>query len=288
MIGIYKITNKLNGKIYIGQSINIEQRWKQHHQETKNGNKNTKLYLAMRKYGIENFIFEVLEQCSKDELNDREIYWIKKYDSFKNGYNMTPGGNEPSKINPQIIYSLWDSGLSFGQICVQLKKEISRATIYKYLSSYIGYSPNESRHRGGIIASQKNNNRKKVKQYDLWGNFIEEYDSFVLASQKTGVSKDLIGKAVNGKQLQAGGYQWLVSGTPKDLTKRMRLRFGVIQYSLSGIELKRFATIQQAAIAMKCDSTAIAKVCKHQRKTSCGYKWEYDYSVWDGQPISKL
>ena len=93
MIGIYSITNKINGKRYIGQSINIDNRWKEHIRNIDNPNKNNTIYKALRKYGLENFIFEVLEECTESELDDKEIYWIEYYDSYNNGYNMNTGGN---------------------------------------------------------------------------------------------------------------------------------------------------------------------------------------------------
>ena len=74
MIGIYKITNQVNGKVYIGQSVKIKSRWAQHKREVNSGNSNTLLYNAMRKHGIENFTFEVIEECSQKQLNEREIY----------------------------------------------------------------------------------------------------------------------------------------------------------------------------------------------------------------------
>ena len=95
MIGIYKITNKINYKVYIGQSINIEERWKQHKIYYSNKNLkeyNTKFYKAIRKYGIENFDFEVIEECPIELLNEREKYWIYIFDSFNLGYNSTIGG----------------------------------------------------------------------------------------------------------------------------------------------------------------------------------------------------
>ena len=98
MIGIYKITCKVNKKIYIGQSLNVENRYKTHvnNHTNKNlkGDYNTKFYRALRKHGIENFTFEIVEVVEDPaQLNQREAYWIKYYDSFKNGYNSTPGGD---------------------------------------------------------------------------------------------------------------------------------------------------------------------------------------------------
>jgi len=97
MQGIYKVTNKINGKIYIGQSVNIEDRWRNHKFKPfyeKSGQYNSLFYKAIRKYGIENFIFEVVEECKKEELDEKEKYWIKYYDSnnLEKGYNLTDGG----------------------------------------------------------------------------------------------------------------------------------------------------------------------------------------------------
>lgn len=75
MVGIYKITNKINQKIYIGQSVNISKRWTAHRNGAFNPNNNqynTPLYKAIRKYGIENFTFEVLEECGINELDIKE------------------------------------------------------------------------------------------------------------------------------------------------------------------------------------------------------------------------
>lgn len=107
MIGIYKITNLINGKCYIGKSENIEKRWKGHQSTLTNPNDKGycyPLYRAMRKYKQENFSWEVLEQCSKEELNTKEKYWISFYDSFHNGYNQTKGGDSlsPKMAGPKL------------------------------------------------------------------------------------------------------------------------------------------------------------------------------------------
>lgn len=104
MIGIYKITCKVNKKIYIGQSLNVENRYKAHVNNHTNKNLKddykTKFYRALRKHGIENFTFEIIEVVEDPtQLNQREAYWIKYYDSFKNGYNSTPGGDSVTGNN---------------------------------------------------------------------------------------------------------------------------------------------------------------------------------------------
>ena len=87
--GIYKFTSP-SGKCYIGQSIKIERRLVEHRSVAQY--KNPKFYNAVRKYGFDNLKFEIIEECDYDNLNDREIYWIVHFDSFRNGYNATSGG----------------------------------------------------------------------------------------------------------------------------------------------------------------------------------------------------
>lgn len=91
MIGIYKIENKINGKCYIGQSIDIYRRWRSHKNTI--GQSQYPLYLAMQKYGLDSFIFTVLEECSIEHLDEREIFYIEKFNSYYNGYNQTLGGS---------------------------------------------------------------------------------------------------------------------------------------------------------------------------------------------------
>ena len=93
MIGIYKITNKITQEAYIGQSVQIEERFNEHKNPTNwNREKNKKLYQAFLNFGLNNFSFEVIEECETSELNEREQYWISYYNTYPNQYNMTSGG----------------------------------------------------------------------------------------------------------------------------------------------------------------------------------------------------
>lgn len=127
MIGIYKITNLINGKVYIGQSKNIAHRWTQHRNRPFNplsSQYDSYFYRTIRKYGLENFTFEVVEQCSEEELNSKEKYWIDYYKSnlVNYGYNLTDGGATAtvSKLSNQqvdeIIHLLINSNLTQAEI----------------------------------------------------------------------------------------------------------------------------------------------------------------------------
>ncbi len=98
--GIYKFTNKLNRKNYIGQSINIEGRYKAHKRNNKSN-----FEKAIKKYGIENFDFTIIMECPKENLNYWEKFYVKYYCSNNPdyGYNKTTGGNGSG--------SAWNSGI---------------------------------------------------------------------------------------------------------------------------------------------------------------------------------
>lgn len=98
---IYKITNQINNKVYIGQTVkSLQKRFTQH---KNNSNKEyfsqIVLYKAFNKYGIENFFFEEIEQVPNELLDEREKYWIEYYDSYFNGYNSTLGGRSTQLYN---------------------------------------------------------------------------------------------------------------------------------------------------------------------------------------------
>ena len=95
---IYKITNKLNGLSYIGQTGDVFERWRQHC-----ARKNRTLGIAIEKDGIENFTFEVLEKTTSTLADERERYWINYYKSYPEGYNSNAGPSIDKKEKKQNI-----------------------------------------------------------------------------------------------------------------------------------------------------------------------------------------
>ena len=96
---IYKITNKLNNKVYIGQTIQkpIERFYQHCAKKCDKYILNMVIHKAIFKYGKDNFTFEVIEEVPKQQLNEREEYWIKYYNSYTDGYNSTKGGQKGNK-----------------------------------------------------------------------------------------------------------------------------------------------------------------------------------------------
>jgi group I intron endonuclease len=96
-IGVYKITNPQN-KIYIGQSTNIEERFRKY--SKLNCKRQPKLYYSLKKYGFENHVFDIIEECNLEQLNEREIYWGNYFDVLgKNGLTLKLGNGKGSLTN---------------------------------------------------------------------------------------------------------------------------------------------------------------------------------------------
>lgn len=104
--GIYKIENLINGKVYIGQSKDILKRWRIH-RCCRSERSHYPLYRAFAKYGLENFSFEILEECDSSLLNAKEEYWGTQFDCYvPNGYNQAKFGNSqsvPQKLSVKLV-----------------------------------------------------------------------------------------------------------------------------------------------------------------------------------------
>ena len=115
---IYKITNTINGKYYIGQTIqNVKERFYQHcATKCSKAVSNMAIHRAIKKYGKSNFTVEVIEEIDSTNLNDRERYWIKYYNSYNNGYNSTKGGQDGCKsfkdLDVESIIKEYNTGKS--------------------------------------------------------------------------------------------------------------------------------------------------------------------------------
>ena len=119
---IYKITNSVNKKIYIGKTVRtVSVRFKEH-LDRADENYQSYLYNAIRKYGQENFIVETIEEVNNEDINEKEKYWIHFYQSNlkENGYNLTIGGDGNQTIDWKEIYYLWDEGNSIKKISLIL------------------------------------------------------------------------------------------------------------------------------------------------------------------------
>lgn len=280
MCGIYKIENLINGKVYIGQSVDIQYRFNNHKSESFNPKSNaydTAIHRAIRKYGVDNFSFDIIEECDQDKLREREIYWIDYYQSFGCGYNLTSGGEGVQTINIKQTQKLWDKGFSVKEIAQNLNCQ--QHTVIRILESYDKYNNQESYRRGRENARNKMN--KPIMQYDLYGTFIQKYTSITEASISTNIKRSNISAALIGKQLSAGGYQWAYerSESPRIYDpKSFNDKKPVLQFDLYGNFIAEYSSVTEAAktVGLKCINS-ITRCCNDKQYTSGGYCWKWKF-----------
>lgn len=272
---IYKITNTINNKIYIGQTrYTIQKRWIEHCETS--SRLNYPLYKAMRKYGQDNFIIEEIEQISDELLNEREIYWISFYNSYAPsgyGYNVTLGGEGNRLYEQKQIYEMWDNGLCITEISEQTGAD--RHIVTDILKSYKNYSIEESEKRGHEFLWSKRG--RKVNQYDLKGNYITTFNSLMDAQRQTGIAQKNIFSVVSHKSYSAGGYQWKYIDDNFIITdissKTTRQKQPVIQ--LINGEEKEYESAAEAARQTGINAICIRKVCQGKQNSAGGYRWKY-------------
>ena len=239
---IYIVINDINHKVYIGQtSTSLKRRWHEHtHTDINNG---THFHNALLKYGVDKFHLYLLEECTIDKLNEREIYYISIFNSYKDGYNMTPGGagvpgykhTDEDKIKmAQASKQFWsslsdkDRQLFIQQRAAKLKGvpkspehrlALSEARQGKYTGKINGfYGKHHTQETKDIISKcntgRKSNRRKPIKLVELnkqFNSYTEAWEWLVaqgLCKTKAPQScTTQIKDSIKGNT-RAYGYHW--------------------------------------------------------------------------------
>lgn len=209
MAYIYKIINDINQKIYIGKTEKtIQERFKEHlHDFSKQRNEKRPLYDAMKKYGIEHFSVQLVEETDNPE--EREQYWIQYYDSYHNGYNATFGGDGKKYIDYDLVIKTYQEVHNCKKVSEMLN--ICTDSVYNILKSR-----NIQQVEKGSF--QKEHYSKKVGAYDKDNELILSFLSlgdaarFLRDNKKTSSSVDgvisHISAVCKGRRKTAYGYIW--------------------------------------------------------------------------------
>lgn len=207
---IYKITNKINDKCYIGKTERtIEIRWREHLKNIYSLNEYDKpLYRAIRKYGIENFYIEKIEEVDASILNERESYWIEYFQSFKKGYNATSGGDGKRYLDYELISKMYNEIKNCSKIAQIL--DIDEHSVSRAIKS-----------TGGIVLPGGRENlpaSKIIHMYSLNDDYEQTFPSVQKAVEwcvEQGLCKAVnsgarshIGACASGKRKTAYQHKW--------------------------------------------------------------------------------
>ena len=250
---IYKITNCVNGKSYIGKtSVTLEYRLKKHKESALI--KDTKFYRAVRKYGWQNFKIEVLQDNILDsEIDERERYWISYYNTFKEGYNSTIGGEGGRRSTDDEIISLWESGYNITEI-VELchsTKDTVRSVLNK---NNVDHSIIEERR---IL--NRSNNYDKNKVLELWNNGKTTRE---IREHFCGMGQGTLLKILDELGI-----------TTEERASRKEKE--VTQYSLDGNFIQSFKSVKEAHNMTGISYDGIRKAATGIQNTSGGFIWKY-------------
>ena len=291
---IYKVTNSINGKVYVGKTYNFEKRKREHIYDIED---NLPFHRALKKYGIDNFVWEIIDTAESDEeIIEKEIYWIKQlntciYEKDSWGYNVTLGGEGGVSWNSRPVIQFSKNGYKINEFhscahaCVETGihrrgiEDCARG-IYKTSDGFLWRFKDEW--DGKPIEQYKKQPSHRcveVVQIDLGGKYLNKFSSVTEAAKKTGIGRTLISSCLNGKNFRAGGYIWvyLDDYNPEKDYKYQGIRIGKGIYQLDDSMniIKHFNNCVEAAVSLGLPKKVNKQIHKSlTKKHKChGYYW---------------
>lgn len=210
---IYQIVNDINDKIYIGATnFSLKKRFDQHRRDSKKENaKNRPMYADMNKYGIEHFHIELIEET--DNLDEREIYWIKKKQTANKGYNISLGGKGKKFVDDEIVIKTYRENKNIAK--VSRKLQIDQHTVLTVLRR------NNIKKSDGIELLKEVMTREygiSVNMYSLDNQYLRTFSSITEAGRymqennltkcKLSTISQHIREVCRGDRKTAAKYKW--------------------------------------------------------------------------------
>jgi group I intron endonuclease len=278
---IYKITNNLNNKIYIGQDRNNNPSY---------FGSGKKIQSAIKKYGKENFVKEIIEECiDENHMNEREVYWISKYNSQdrKIGYNISDGGKEGDRqigqdIAKNGIYNYWVE--KYGQVEADIRKKQKIEKIVKHNKENGTELTKKGRYG---LWLEKYGKEEADRRHLQWRLKISQHQQYKLDNgwKHTDEAREKISNAGKGRKLSEETKNKMRKPKPKGFSEKIsklkkgvptgpsKKRLKVQQFDLNGNFIYTWDSITEAEKQLKIFN--ITAVCKGKQETAGGYKWIY-------------
>lgn len=303
IMGIYKITNKINGKSYIGQSVNIERRWWNH--KSCNGSDDFPLYKAIKQYGKDNFTYEVLEECSKDKLSERELYYIHKFNTVEEGYNPTDITDNPFKHKEILTKAIQNMTIQHNTMEYKIKQSEITKNLWKNKDYREKVTNAINKVKGNIPKKKKEPKLKLKKHKRVRLSRINQVPMKVLANtdewrkKKSNEIKEAWKRGRYSKEQSANNikkfqdkfksdaeYREMVIQKMRD-NKPNSIAIDMLDIE-TGEKIMGFPKIMDGAKwirentkYIKADYATINKTCKNPKRTAYGYRWRYSEKEGD-------
>lgn len=287
-IGIYTITSRETGKTYVGQSISIETRWQQHIRRLRNNTHvNARLQNTYNKYGICNLQFRIIEECTKDELTEREIFW---YEELQPEINIlypeaalstvtsmpvckcdpTSGAileeyasiRDAARENNCAMSALWNA--------VHKDKATSLGYVWVFKN---GYDPDDF---SPIVARRQYARARAISQIDpKTGDVVAEFEHVQDAAETVGVSRSAILKSMQ-KRGTSGGFVWVyTNGINPAEDYRTPIGPSKAVMTVDNGIVRTFNSASEAARIYGLQATNIAACARGVLKSAGGLIWTY-------------
>lgn len=269
MTGIIYCYTSPSGKKYIGQTRKESERRWGWNQINRNYCHGGKIDRARRKYGPENFKYEVLHKIESDDLDELvlkmnmwEKIFIAIFDTYKNGYNSTRGGDGTDHLKASVA-------LKNHIISEETKIKISNAK----RGCHPKYTQTDLERRAKRLCDL---NRVIVYQYDMDGNFIRCWNTLKEAAEYYGISRTKISDCWTHNKHSAIGYIWKIDESTIKTQPKQCIK--VAQYDLDGNKLHSFNSIREASeyLGKTYGDSNIIACCRNKAKTAYGYIWKYE------------
>ena len=285
---IYKATNKINGKSYVGQTCDFHSRVWQHQRCYEK--EDCDFHRAIKEFGFDNFSWEIIETCeSEDRACELEKYYIEKFNTYRDGYNMTKGGKGAPYHNARAVVLLtldgqyikrYDSAMDaeidgFHNTDVLLNCKGKRRQTKGYMFMFEDeYESNGAK----TYRKREPNGMRSIIQCDMEGNFIQKFKSLQEAARITGTNRTTISGVLSNTYKSANGYIFVYEEDfpIKDLSiykKRKKGRKIAQVDAKSGEIIRVFDRISEAGEYLGVNYKAIHKVIDKEGRTAYGYKW---------------
>lgn len=291
---VYSLRNTLNGKYYIGETMNLKRRMEEYFHSSNRVKVDRIIHKAIEKYGLENFLFEYyyLPSFKKEDLLQLEEEMIRRYGSLTpNGYNVCKRGNDcvgikftketrkkMSKSKSREVHQyapLSGEYIKTFDSVDNAAKEVGgnppnislvaggkRKSAHGYIWSFVKLEKVKPLKRIGVT------NPKPIHQYSLEGDYIRTFESVSEAATSVGGKASNLCVICNGKHVSSHGYIWSYEKLPKINSPKI-----IYQYSKSGDFIRKYRSLKEAANSTNLCKSTISSACNGHRKSAGGYVW---------------